>query len=302
MKVFIGPHEVAGFYANLELGLRSVGVDAEFVEYRPHKFGYRTSQRAMWMIRLMHKLNAGRGRSERHLVWRALFALPGELLRWPYFFYALIRYDLFVFGFGQSILPGNLDLPLLRLFGKTIVSHLGHGSELRPPFMDGSYQSPDGSVQPVAQTLLKIAVRNRSRARKFERYADVVIGAPFSSTQYTQKRLVNSFALGIPYRGVSSVLPDMGQEDGYQQSGMGRSVPVRILHCPSHPAVKGSGQVRALIQNLRAKGHEIDYQEISGRPNSEDMALICSSSMCRRPCGRHRGPAILMTCSPWWSH
>jgi|LauGreDrversion4_2_1035121.scaffolds.fasta_scaffold02751_5 hypothetical protein len=276
MKIFIGPHEVAGFYANLELGLRSLGVDAEFVEYRPHKFGYRITQRAMWLIGLMHRLNGRRGQAERHILWRVLFALPGELLRWPYFFYALARYDVFVFGFGQSILPGNLDLPLLRLFGKTIISHLGHGSELRPPFMDGSYQSPDGSMQPSLQSLLKISVRIRRRARKFERYANVVIGAPFSSTQYAQKRMVNVFALGIPSRGVSSMSPEAGQIGLRERSGMGHLAPVRILHCPSHPAVKGSGQVRALIQNLRAKGHAIDYREISGRPNAEVLDAIAA--------------------------
>ena len=273
-KVFVGPHEVAGFYANLVLGLRAIGVQADLVVYRAHQFRYQDNEAPFFVLRWINRCNNLRGKQARSLLVRVLFALPGELLRFVYFPYALSRYDVYIFGFGQSILPGNWDLPILRFFGKRVIAHLGHGSELRPPYIDGAYQSPDGQVHPTLETLAKLASRNAKRAELFEVNADLIIGAPFSTVHYTRKAQLNHYMIGIPYSGKTSQVPKVLSGVEGQSAVPSLNKVTRLLHCPSHPALKGTARVREIVSALRAKGHALEYREIIGRPNSEVIAAI----------------------------
>jgi hypothetical protein len=47
------------------------------------------------------------------------------------------------------------------------------------------------------------------------------------------------------------------------------SGPVRLLHCPTNPAAKGTPEIRRVIERLRESGVEFEYTEITGRPNAE---------------------------------
>lgn len=273
-RVFVGPHEVAGFYSNLVLGLRSIGVQADLVEYRAHKFRYQDYEAPFFILRWIKRCNDIRGKPGRSLFIRVLFALPGELLRFVYFPYALSRYDVYIFGFGQSILPGNWDLPILRLFGKRVIAHLGHGSELRPPYIDGAYQSLDGRVQPTLETLAKLTSRNVKRAELFELNADLIIGAPLSTVHYTHKAQLNFFVIGIPYLGKTSEVSEALYGGEGQCAVLETKKVIRLLHCPSHPALKGTSRVRDIVEALRAKGYALGYREIIGRPNAEVIAAI----------------------------
>jgi hypothetical protein len=79
---------------------------------------------------------------------------------------------------------------------------------------------------------------------------------------------VNWFALGVPVDFSNADKAQAAPED----AAPGR--PVRILHSPSHPAAKGSVKIKEAIDRLRARGHAIDYVELTNRPNSEVIAEI----------------------------
>lgn len=276
MRIFIGPHEVAGYYGNLSSGLRKVGVDCDFVEFIPHSFKYSEGEASHFLIRWARHFNRRRGKAGRSLAARALYALPGEVLRLLYFPVALFGYDVFLFGFGRTLLWKNADLPVLKWLGKRVIVNMAHGSELRPPYMDGGYQSGDGRVQPTPAVLAKVAAHHKRQIRFLEKYADVIIGAPLSSSQFTSKPFVNSCALGIPLvstvtgnsQGLKSDAPKFFRDRVHDGQGF------RILHCPSHPALKGSALIRSAVDALRQKGFDIDFVELTGRPNSDIIAAI----------------------------
>ncbi|MEP1001677.1 hypothetical protein NC974_26765 [Leptolyngbya sp. SLC-A1] len=185
-----------------------------------------------------------------------------------YFCYCLIHFDVFIFGFGRTFLRKNADLPFLRLFRKKIIVNMAHGSELRPPYIDGSFQSLDGLKQPTVNQLKYIAYSHKKKIIKFEKYADYIIGAPFSSTHFACKKLINWFAIGVPYcekQGFSTTK----YQEGFASSTSNISNSIRILHSPSHPAVKGSSFIRQSIQSLQYRGYDIEFVEIQGRSNQE---------------------------------
>lgn len=182
-----------------------------------------------------------------------------------WFALAATRYKAFIFGYGQSLLPCNLDLPLLRILGKRVISVLAHGSEARPPFVDGALLSGDGRM-PTAAIVRKLAKTRRRRVRRHLRYASVVIGAPYSTTPYSHRPMINLFAIGVP----CDALACQQQQDCSTLRLPETNRPsIRILHAPSHPAAKGSRLISGAIDRLRSRGYQIEFVTLTGRPNAD---------------------------------
>lgn len=278
-RVFVGPVEIAGYYRNLSIGFTRIGVAHDFVTYRSHPMMYGGEARPPALVSAIRTL-------ARYTEWRTRWPQPfrwailslEQLLATLYMCQCLARYDVFIFGFGHSLLAWNLDLPILKRFGKKVILNLGHGSELRPPYIDGAYASHDGSMRPGPAQLARMAASHKRRMAVYERHADLIIGAPFSSTQFATRVQVNFFTLGIPaltYAPASErqlAIPQASPE-ALPPSGI-RGRPLRVLHSPSHPACKGTPLIREAIAVLKAKGLSIEYVEIQGRPNHEVLKAI----------------------------
>jgi len=266
----VGPTEIAGYYSNLVHGLRATGCDVIYGIIHSNHFAYGKEhpQSSLRRICLDLWLWSERHRSHR-LIW-LLARLSHQLLVILYFLFWFPRLDVVIFGFGHSFLPFNLDLPLLRLFGKTVIVNLGHGSEMRPPYVDGSYLLADGSSLIPARRLIAIAKRMRSRVRWFEQWATFVIGAPLSSSLFATKPYINWFAIGIPFADSNASGLSRLSEQAFLES----RTPLRIIHAPSKPVLKGTAAIRQAICNLQRRGFLIDYREIQGKPNSEVLAEL----------------------------
>jgi hypothetical protein len=158
-----------------------------------------------------------------------------------FFIYALIKYDVFIFGFGSSFFPKNIDLFILKFFGKTIISNLGHGSEARPIYING-FQSFHKVNYMIAH-----AKKMSKKIQFIEKNSSMVIASPLSS-HYIKGPYINFLVLGIPY-----------YKKNYKNYSARKLVAsVRVLHAPSHPAGKGSVIIRDAINSLKNKGYLIN--------------------------------------------
>lgn len=260
MKIFVGPWETAGYYKGLSAGLREQGEDIMFVLFHDHPFAYggethrpRLVTTARWIARMRPERVDG---FFSKMLWWSL-TLVREILLSTWSIVPILRCDAFIFGTGNSFWRGNLDLPLLKLLRKRVILQVAHGGELRPPYMDGSYQSKDGSLIPPLSFFSRRTRQYRRKIQRIERYSFVVIGSPMSSSQLASKPMINVFNLGIPtHIDTGDELSFLGQNSVKDE--------VRILHAPSHPAAKGTAQIRNAISNLRSQGMKIVYREISG--------------------------------------
>jgi hypothetical protein len=256
-RVFLGPVEVAGYYRNLKAGLAELGVDATVVDLTDHPFRYGGApQRGLAALAaraLRTRLAVPPGARARRLGWLAVEASLRALL----FAWAAARFDAFVFSFGTTILGlPAVELPLLRRLGKTIVS-VHHGSDSRPPYLDGSLMAGDRGR--TAEDCVRLARVTKSRVARLDRYAHWVVDNPLSS-QFHERPCVNWFAIGVPYVGAPEAGPSAGRDGG---------AAVRVLHSPSHPEAKGSDRIGDVVARLIAKGHAIDFVQITGRPHAD---------------------------------
>lgn len=251
-RILLGPVEIAGYYTALDAGLRDLGLNSRAVDLGPHPFGYRTGPgddpMVVRLVRLVRDQRPKPGAPiVLQLLWRAAWATSRVLLLvWA------LRFDIFVFSAGVTLLRG-FDLPLLKLLGKRVIV-VFHGSDARPAYIDGQLMTPTRAVSIPA--CIAFARRQKSRIRRIERYADVVVAQPAFS-HFFERPVVNWFAIGVPWRAPPN--STAGERTHH--------APIRILHSPSDPEVKGSRRIREAVEQLKAEGLSLELVELRGVPN-----------------------------------
>lgn len=273
MRIFIGTTEISGMYRALARTLRDLGHEVHFVTYETNPFGY-GSEDTGWLIgcirRLRGSLNADASRG-RHRAWRRVVARPLlRLCEAMLFLWAAWRCDAFIFAFHQSILPKLRDLRMLRWLGRTVWMQ-SNGSDVRPPFIDATVTR---RASPVSDPEIeRVTRRCHDRIRTAERWATGSIDIPMQGLQRSH-RFINWLKVGV------IATPDWFPET---YSPPTSSDSVRILHCPSFPAGKGSVELRAIVERLAEElaihGIAIDYIEIVGRPNAEVLQALLSTDI-----------------------
>jgi hypothetical protein len=251
-RIFLGPCEIAGYYASLETGLRELGIVVRAIDLEGNPFLYGAGSRHYpGIVRLARRVGARYRQTANpfcHAVWMVAHALVNTMvLAW-----AIAHYDVFVFGFGKTFL-GTRELPLLRRLGKRVI-FVFHGSDARPPYIDGVRMAPDRAM-PILDC---IALTRKMKASigRIERGSDVVVAQPAFS-HFFERPVVNFFAIGVPWRDPPSLTEDGRHSDHC----------IRILHSPSDPTVKGSARIREVVDQLKSEGLPLELVELREVPN-----------------------------------
>jgi hypothetical protein len=252
--VFLGVIEIAGYYFHLGEGLRNLGYKVTYLDLSNHPFKYSDiSNQFFSSVAKIHSRYRLSPNLVNRLVW-GFFAIFGRffILLWT-----LLRCDVFIFSFGKSFF-NNHDLPLLKLFGKKVICFIGHGSEARPPYLDGSRLLAGG--HPLKYEEYAELVRNmKLNLKRIEKFADYIIASP-QTDHFLFREYIPMHTIGIPYDDFSSNVPSMPL-----------NTLVHILHAPSNEIVKGSSMIRDVIRKIKEQGYSFIYKEIAGKPNSVVM-------------------------------
>lgn len=97
-----------------------------------------------------------------------------------------------------------------------------------------------------------------NKVSRIEKNTDLIIGAPYSSTPFSKKLLINWFALGIPWLHRSAVVKSRSDSGA-----------IRALHTLSDHVAKGTNRMRQVIDSLTNKSYKIEFVAIVGHPNAE---------------------------------
>lgn len=271
-RVFLGLHEIAGYYSNLERGLSDLGYDAHFYSFESHVFGYGVRNRSI-LLRIIVALRKWNGGNPEWLRARVEGIVQRLIKR--LFYSCLEKYDIFIFGYNARFTNyidiknprhSNFnDLQLLKKYGKTVV-YVYHGSDARPPYIDGAIMAE--SVGRSIEDCIALTSSTKAKLSEIEKYADYIINSP-STGQFHCKKFINWFYIGVPY--------PLGKQESIRKRF--EDVPVRILHCPSFPEAKGSAQIKMIIDRLIAEGTQIEYVCITNKPNREVLEEIEKSDI-----------------------
>jgi glycosyltransferase involved in cell wall biosynthesis len=256
----LGLNEVAGILGNLEDGLREVGVRADLHNLGGNVLGYRQhGSRTAGVIRLRG------GSAWQRRIWRTLISLNRALKAvraaavLPI---AALRYDAFVLE-GRDLFFNGRGLWLLRRLGKRIVV-VFLGSDHRPPYLNGIWLQ-DATDQDYGR-LARDTDRASARVQRAERYADAIVALP-TSAQFHTRPFVHLLAFGLP-----TPLREVA-------SRVGPNSPVRVLHCPTNVAAKGTIEIEAGLERLKSQGLAVELELLHGVPHSEILTAIQRSDV-----------------------
>lgn len=225
LRVFLGPYEIAGLAWGYRQGLRGIGVDAKVVTFEEHPFGYPAD--------VQFKFEGNKYIRFLKLRMKMFILFP----RWVH------NFDVFHFLFGKSLLPYNLDVPILKLFGKKIVVQFV-GSEIRP--------------RKIADDE-KFDINKKKRTAQFwEKYADVVISFPEYS-QLLKKKYYN-IPEGCDLEYWKPFTPQKYKKDKNK---------ILIVHAPSNRGRKGTEYVIEAVDRLIEEGYGIKFKLLENMANSD---------------------------------
>ncbi len=256
LHIFIGFREVAGFYTSLQEGFTRLGYQCGFYSRQIHPFKYDLATNNIFQ-RLFLSISRKRAKNKgRNKLLKLALSFSMKTVSLALFIYSLFHYDVFIFGFKESFAPKCrfLDLPLLKLFGKKLI-FVFNGSDARPPYCDGAFL-PYPEVTDI-EALIRSSAKRKRELKIIEKFADYCIVHPPTAILF-EKPCLSFFHLGIPVRLDEKAPP--APEGGHDRV-------VTVLHCPSHPAAKGTETIRETIKKLSQK-HLITYIEVIGKPNS----------------------------------
>lgn len=262
-RVFVGLFEIAGYYGRIVDHLRETGYPISFVELSPHRFEYPSERPRSDYKHASYLQNAIATRGS--IFSKIKFRMVGIHL----FFWAIQNHDVFVFVAGKSFSKRNLDLYLLRVLKKRIVSFVAHGSEARPAFMDGAHWGIALATDDPIREIFKTFKGQKKNLRRVEQHSDLVIAHPMTS-QLLRNPCVASMYIGLP-----------GPEGFHLPSHKPilSGTEIRILHVPSDRRAKGSDKIGEIIQRIQLDRTDLIYQELSGVTNSEVLARIAQADI-----------------------
>jgi hypothetical protein len=257
-RIFIGLIEIAGYYANLSRGFQQLGFESVFYNLVPHPFKYGGDEASSRLVRLIRWLQGKRSELPRNSVIGLSLLSLQALLKTLLLCSAVVKYDIFIMGFGSSFFSSFLahyDLLILRLLKKKTIC-VFHGSDTRPPYIDGAIMLPTTTYS--IDDCIRLTEKRKKRFRTIDRFASTIVNSA-AAGHFHERVFVSFMRLGLPYQP-----PSVEEHRVVQENGK----PIRILHAPSHPEAKGTHQIRKIIESLRSKGYQIEFIEITGMPNN----------------------------------
>ena len=222
LRILIGPKEIGGQIPDYAAGFRALGHQVTTVIREPNP-----------MFReLSYDVDLSKNRD------------PGLIAR------LIDEHDVFVFQFGETLVPGAVDLPVIRDAGKAIIA-ICNGDDIRhssayhqefgvPPAVHGEFYVKDPLPRPM-QTL-----------RLMERYASLVVSVPNQSGLALRPYMHFAYALDLSL---------------YTERITDREIPV-VVHAPSDRACKGTREILQSLDRLAVRGVQFELTLLEKVPNA----------------------------------
>lgn len=218
-KILHGMSDVAGQGSYSAQGLRKIGADAVIAVWRQNPFGYEVD------IDLCIK---------KEDLKKPIYALKSGLKMLGFAIKAILKYNVFHFHFGNSLIPFGLDLFWLRVLKKRIIMEY-HGDDIRY-----FYNREKPKYYPYKQLVVRSKRTKRANDR-IMKYADTVI----THDEELRKHIPHSRLYITPLRiDINKFVPIYPEPEKER---------IIIVHAPSDYIGKGSKYVIASMDSLKQK-------------------------------------------------
>ncbi len=163
------------------------------------------------------------------------------------------RYDVFHFHYGRSLLPKNLDLPLLRMMGKKTLMQYWGSDVIQ---IDVAKKYTLLSEETLRQVIPDLNdEKQRKKIAKMEKKVDVTIVGDYSLLPFSPDSKVIRQALDV------SDFPFVGCRPKRED--------VNIVHAPTNRLIKGTDKIVAAVEQLKKDGYRVSLTIVENMPHQE---------------------------------
>lgn len=280
MRVFIGMYNIANLMSIYSQGFRSLGFDVDCYEFTHHPF-YELETRKVNFYGAANRV-LSENNSEHPLLQP--YYDDGLLDKLEIIISDQLSYDIYIFMNCMSLLPGNLDFPIIKRKNKIIIS-LFSGSEVRHSISAKEIWSTMDNTLPdimamsdsvvynndpiAAYRLINADVYERSIDKKIQNicmaeiFSDVILSVPEQSG--LQLRPYQAYVHAVDPNSLKSKIPN-------------RRYPI-VSHVPSNPAVKRSELILKALDELAREGVKYTLIAKSRIPHSEVIDILSESDI-----------------------
>ncbi|MBO6769749.1 MULTISPECIES: glycosyltransferase [unclassified Thalassospira] len=173
-----------------------------------------------------------------------------------------LSFDVLLIKSGACLTNSRLELRLAKLLGRKVI-YSYHGSDSRPFYL--GYTSTRENYQEKLNELEAF----KAILLKNEELADVIIDSPSSAHLHAKRCCLRQV--------IFNPVPDDLFQGRKIAGEEGR--PLRLLHAPSDPLLKGTDVIRRAIMDLKSKGYCFEYKELKGVSNKQVIEEILASDI-----------------------
>jgi hypothetical protein len=264
-RIFIGLSEVAGFYSSLIPYFEKSGHSVTFLSFGKNPYQYQCeSSPSSRQLRLWQVCERPISKEKLHPI--RFFRFISSLFLKPYLVMpSMLNSDVILLNYCATSFF-YLDILILYLLRKRII-YFFHGSDSRPPYMNGKYIYPPQNDWYV----LFLTITLRIRLLAIELLASEIVVPPQSS-QFFSRRCISFLSIGLPMPSplvpINSRYPIAPPDSSFQ-----------VIHAPSNLINKGTSYIRRAIDTMLSQGIPVEYIELSNRPNSEVLMALAGADL-----------------------
>lgn len=237
MKVLIAPVHIGGQLSRYENALNICGVKAVSMSFYTNRFNDKAT------------INLELDRKPKKL---------RLLIRVAFLFYSIINYDVFHLFYGESLLPNNYDLMILKIFKKKVLMNFW-GSEIRDP------KIAHARSKYYVNSYSENSIRSKALMRAVSKYIDIAVVQDMELYEYVKPFFKKVFILRATC------------EDNYNRTEHNLNGKITITHLPSQREFKGSSIIAHEVNKLKESNSGIDFKLYENKKMQEIRDFIqCS--------------------------
>jgi len=170
--------------------------------------------------------------------------------------WCIFNFDIFHFYYGTSLWPNQLDLPVIKFFGKKIVHHyLGHDVELYKETIEKyEFSNMDFWADEIKGSKHDIIIKKRLKNEL--KFSDFQIVCSPHYYQFVPNSTIIHLAIDTSkFEFTPLEYKDYSEE------------PVVIVHAPTHRGVKGTQFLIEAVERLQNEGYFVELNICEGIPH-----------------------------------
>lgn len=187
-----------------------------------------------------------------------------------FFLRVALRFDVFVFYYGRTLLPHGLDLPMLRALGKRIIM-MYCGSEARL----ASVERPRNPYFELLPSVVASASSDPARRK------EMAWASRWAHAAVAPRDLYDSvIQVWDPQHVVEDIwLVNAIDLRDFELRRATVNDPPLVIHAPSSPEIKGTSHVESAIQRLKRRGCNFEYRRIQGVPHKDAVSMLAEADV-----------------------